>query len=121
MVSLPIFIILIGVLVSISNLTTVPWNIEPTGQSMATLTDDTEVTFDNPSGETLPAKGTYEVTERYITLNMTSDGNLTKESGARGKANADGVSYQGIDSGTSERIRQAPRRGVHARCRIRHL
>ena len=90
MVSLPIFIILIGVLVSISNLTTVPW-IEPTGQSMATLTDDTEVTFDNPSGETLPAKGTYEVTERYITLNMTSDGNLTKESGARGKANADGV------------------------------
>ena len=87
MVSLPIFIILIGVLVSISNLTTVPWNIEPTGQSMATLTDDTEVTFDNPSGETLPAKGTYEVTERY----MTSDGNLTKESGARGKANADGV------------------------------
>lgn len=91
MVSLPIFIILIGVLVSISNLTTVPWNIEPTGQSMATLTDDTEVTFDNPSGETLPAKGTYEVTERYITLNMTSDGNLTKESGDRGKANADGV------------------------------
>lgn len=91
MVSLPIFIILIGVLVSISNLTTVPWNIEPTGQSMATLTDDTEVTFDNPSGETLPAKGTYEVTERYITLNMISDGNLTKESGARGKANADGV------------------------------
>lgn len=91
MVSLPIFIILIGVLVSISNLTTVPWNIEPTGQSMATLTDDTEVTFDNPSGETLPAKGTYEVTERYITLNMTGDGNLTKGSGARGKANADGV------------------------------
>lgn len=91
MVSLPIFIILIGVLVSISNLTTVPWNIEPTGQSMATLTDDTEVTFDNPSGETLPAKGTYEVTERYITLNMTGDGNLTKKSGARGKANADGV------------------------------
>lgn len=91
MVSLPIFIILIGVLVSISNLTTVPWNIEPTGQSMATLTDDTEVTFDNPSGETLPAKGTYEVTKRYITLNMTGDGNLTKESGARGKANADGV------------------------------
>lgn len=91
MVSLPIFIILIGVLVSISNLTTVPWSIEPTGQSMATLTDDTEVTFDNPSGETLPAKGTYEVTERYITLNMTGDGNLTKESGARGKANADGV------------------------------
>ena len=84
MVSLPM-------LVSISNLTTVPWNIEPTGQSMATLTDDTEVTFDNPSGETLPAKGTYEVTERYITLNMTGDGNLTKESGARGKANADGV------------------------------
>ena len=73
MVSLPIFIILIGVLVSISNLTTVPWNIEPTGQSMATLTDDTEVTFDNPSGETLPAKGTYEaVSYTHLTL-PTSD------------------------------------------------
>ena len=37
MVSLPIFIILIGVLVSISNLTTVPWNIEPTGQYFTSI------------------------------------------------------------------------------------
>ena len=79
MVSLPIFIMLMGVLVSISNLTTVPWNIEPTGQSMATLTDDTDVTFANPTGEALPSKGTYQVSERYITLNMTSEGNLTQE------------------------------------------
>lgn len=91
MVSLPIFIILIGVLVSISNLTTVPWNIEPTGQSMATLTDDTEVTFDNPSGRTLPVRGAYEVDERYVTLNMTDDGELTDEPGAQGKANKDGI------------------------------
>lgn len=91
MVSLPIFIMLMGVLVSISNLTTVPWNIEPTGQSMATLTDDTDVTFANPAGEALPSKGTYQVSERYITLNMTSDGNLTQETGVRGKANKNGV------------------------------
>lgn len=91
MVSLPIFIILIGVLVSISNLTTVPWNIEPTGQSMATLTDDTKVTFDNPSGRTLPVRGAYEVDERYVTLNMTDDGELTDEPGAQGKANKDGI------------------------------
>ncbi len=91
MVSLPIFIMLMGVLVSISNLTTVPWNIEPTGQSMATLTDDTDVTFANPTGEALPSKGTYQVSERYITLNMTSDGNLTQETGVRGKANKNGV------------------------------
>ena len=91
MVSLPIFIILIGVLVSISNLTTGALEHRTHRPVDGHAHDDTEVTFDNPSGETLPAKGTYEVTERYITLNMTSDGNLTKESGARGKANADGV------------------------------
>ena len=73
MVSLPIFIILLGVMVCISNLTTVPWNIEPTGQSMATLTDDTKVTFDNPSGRTLPVRGAYEVDERYVTLNLTDE------------------------------------------------
>lgn len=91
MVSLPIFIILLGVMVCISNLTTVPWNIEPTGQSMATLTDDTKVTFDNPSGRTLPVRGAYEVDERYVTLNMTDDGELTDEPGAQGKANKDGI------------------------------
>lgn len=91
MVSLPIFIMLMGVLVSISNLTTVPWNIEPNGQSMATLTDNTDVTFANPSGETLPGKGTYQVSERYITLNIASDGSLAQETGERGKANKNGV------------------------------
>ncbi|WP_165773794.1 alpha/beta hydrolase family protein [Bifidobacterium felsineum] len=91
MVSLPIFIILIGILVSISNLTTVPWNIEPTGQSMATLSDDTDVTFDVPDNQTLPAKGTYEVAERSITLNIARDGSLSKQQGERNKASASGV------------------------------
>lgn len=91
MVSLPIFIILIGVLVAISNLTTVPWNIEPTGQSMATLASDTSVTFDNPTGEQLPAQGSYEVSERYITLNIARDGSLSHKQGVRNKATADGV------------------------------
>jgi acetyl esterase/lipase len=91
MVNLPIFIILIGVLVSISNITTVPWNIEPTGQSMATLTGDTSVTFDNPSGQTLPAVDTYQVAQRYVTLNITRDGESTDQAGERNTANADGV------------------------------
>ncbi|PLS23995.1 alpha/beta hydrolase [Bifidobacterium imperatoris] len=91
MVSLPIFIMLIGILVSISNLTTVPWNIEPTGQSMATLTSDTSVTFDNTTGEQLPSKGSYDVSERYITLNIARDGSLSQEQGTRNTANANGV------------------------------
>ncbi|KAB7785719.1 alpha/beta hydrolase family protein [Bifidobacterium cebidarum] len=91
MVSLPIFIILIGILVSISNLTTVPWNIEPTGQSMATLSSDTDVTFDVPDGRTMPAKGTYKVAERSVTLNIARDGSLAKRQGERNTAGADGV------------------------------
>ncbi|MBT1174778.1 alpha/beta hydrolase [Bifidobacterium sp. LC6] len=91
MVSLPIFIMLIGILVSISNLTTVPWNIEPTGQSMATLASSTDVTFSNPDGKTLPTRGTYGVTKRYITLNIARDGTLSQQQGERGKSNANGV------------------------------
>lgn len=90
-VSLPIFIMLIGILVSISNITTVPWNIEPTGQSMAALTDDTDVVFDNPKGQTLPSKGSYAVSERQVVLNIARDGSLVQEQGERNKANADGV------------------------------
>ncbi|TPF86493.1 esterase [Bifidobacterium sp. UTCIF-37] len=84
-VSLPIFIILMGLLVSVSNLTTVPWNNDPTGQTIATLTDDTAVTFDTDAaggaggaggtaGRTLDRAGTYEVEERAIELTMRRDG-----------------------------------------------
>lgn len=68
MVSLPIFIILLGILVSVSNLTASSWNYEPTGQTIETLTSDTSVTFDNPSGKTLAEQGDYEVTQRYVTI-----------------------------------------------------
>lgn len=68
MVSLPIFIILLGILVSVSNLTASSWNYEPTGQTIETLTSDTSVTFDNPSGKTLAKQGDYEVTQRYVTI-----------------------------------------------------
>ena len=76
MVSLPIFIILIGMLVFVSNATTVPWNIEPTGTSMATLSADTDVTFDNPDGASLPVKGSYETCERAMTFRLARDGSL---------------------------------------------
>lgn len=68
MVSLPIFIILLGILVSVSNLTASSWNYEPTGQTIETLASDTSVTFDNPSGKTLVKQGDYEVTQRYVTI-----------------------------------------------------
>ncbi|WP_240947383.1 alpha/beta hydrolase family protein [Bifidobacterium oedipodis] len=76
MVSLPIFIILVGILVFVSNAITVPWNIEPTGMSMATLSADTDVTFANPAGASLPGKGTYETCERAMTFRLARDGSL---------------------------------------------
>ena len=46
MCTVPIFIILIGLLVFVSNATAMPWNNEPTGQTLSTLSADTGVTFD---------------------------------------------------------------------------
>ena len=37
--------------VSVSNLTASSWKYEPTGQTIETLSSDTAVTFDNPSGK----------------------------------------------------------------------
>lgn len=67
-VSVPIFIILIGVLVSISNITAVPWNTEPTGQSIATLTPNTAVTFDKGDGAPAERRGQYKVVSRHVTI-----------------------------------------------------
>lgn len=67
-VSLPIFIMLMGLLVTISNLTTVQWDNEPTGQTIETLTPDTAVTFAAPAGTTLPGNGSYEVRGTRATI-----------------------------------------------------
>lgn len=89
-VSLPIFIILIGLLVSVSNLTTVPWDNEPTGRTIATLTDDTAVTFDTTSGASRAAaadgatpdgESTYKVKESAVSITVRRDG--TQVGGAR--------------------------------------
>lgn len=68
MVNLPIFIMLLGILVSVANLTASTWNYEPTEQTIETLDANTAVTFANPSGEKLAKKGDYEVTKRYVTI-----------------------------------------------------
>ncbi|WP_236034382.1 alpha/beta hydrolase family protein [Bifidobacterium saguinibicoloris] len=79
-VSLPIFIILIGLLVSVSNLTTVPWDNEPTGQTIATLSRDTAVTFraeGDGGGETDASggeSGLYQVEEESYALTIARDG-----------------------------------------------
>ena len=66
MCTVPIFIILIGLLVFVSNATAMPWNNEPTGQTLSTLSADTGVTFDNPGGVHLAKRGEYEVNERSV-------------------------------------------------------
>ncbi len=67
-VSVPIFIILLGILVGVSHITAVSANIQPIGQTMSMLTSDTSVTFNNTTGKALPSVGTYKVTKRYITI-----------------------------------------------------
>ncbi|NMN01849.1 esterase [Bifidobacterium sp. DSM 109963] len=85
-VSLPIFIVMVGLLVSISNLTTVPWDNNPTGQTIETLTSDTAVTFaadetkgvsaDTAGNAALDQAGTYEVSKRAVVLEVARDGTL---------------------------------------------
>ena len=57
MTSLPVFIILMGLLASVSHLTAVPWKYEPVDQNFPTLTPDTAVTFDWPAGVDRDAVG----------------------------------------------------------------
>ncbi|MBW3091737.1 alpha/beta hydrolase [Bifidobacterium sp. 82T10] len=76
MLRVPIFVILLGILVYVSNATTVSWNNEPTGQTIASLAADTAVTFDNPRHVTLHQVGDYDVTERtmYVTATRPATG-----------------------------------------------
>ncbi|WP_033493245.1 alpha/beta hydrolase family protein [Bifidobacterium biavatii] len=76
MLRVPIFVILLGILVYVSNATTVSWNNEPTGQTIASLSADTAVTFDNPRHVTLHQVGDYDVTERtmYVTATRPATG-----------------------------------------------
>lgn len=67
-VSVPIFIILLGMLVGVSHITAVSADIQPTGQTMAMLTGDTSVAFRIHVGSTLPTLNTYKVTQRYTTI-----------------------------------------------------
>ncbi len=66
MCTVPIFIILIGLLVFVSNATAMPWNYEPTADFVDTVRRYTGVTFDNPGGVHLAKCGEYEVSERSV-------------------------------------------------------
>lgn len=70
LVTVPIFIVLLGILVTVSNLTGVPWKREPTGQSISTLSPNTGVTFDNPQGLPLAHRKSFKVSSRTVTLDV---------------------------------------------------
>ncbi|MCH9274930.1 alpha/beta hydrolase [Bifidobacterium amazonense] len=76
MLRVPIFVILLGILVYVSNATTVSWNNEPTGQTIASLDAGTAVTFDNPRHVALHRIGDFDVTERttYVTATRPATG-----------------------------------------------
>ena len=69
--TLPIFIVLLGLLVTVSNLSNIPWDNEPLGQTMESLSADTSVTFSNPDGVPLPKRGDYEVEVREDDMTVT--------------------------------------------------
>lgn len=74
MTSLPIFVILMGILVSVSHLTAVPWKYDPVDQNFPTLTPDTSVTFDNPDGIHLDKMGDYRVKAHHETVTAVREG-----------------------------------------------
>ena len=71
LVSLPIFVMLMGLFATVSHLTTVPWQNEPTNQSIPTQDPSTAVTFENPDNVPLPSGNTYKVTEHRATISVT--------------------------------------------------
>lgn len=71
MVRLPVFVILLGMLVYVSDATTVPWNNEPTGRTIATLSEDTAVTFANPNHAVLHTAGDFAVDTTTVTYTAT--------------------------------------------------
>ena len=85
---------MIGLLVGISNLTTVPWNNDPTGQTIATLTNNTAVTFASTDGgdADLDKPGDYKVRERALSITVDRKGRQV------GKARETAVDEQSDDT-----------------------
>lgn len=78
-VSLPIFIVMMGILIGISYFTNVPWTAGTTSQIIATATTDTAVTFADHLDQDINGVGTYQVTERMVTFDVAEDGSLVGE------------------------------------------
>lgn len=83
--SLPIFIILMGVLSSVSHITSLEWNNEPTNQSLAATTGSTAVTMEPTKNSTLCAttgttasglcgasakRGAYKVSKKTVRMTI---------------------------------------------------
>ncbi|MFT8531441.1 alpha/beta hydrolase family protein [Bifidobacterium aquikefiri] len=77
--SLPIFIIFIALLTSVSNATAVPWNNNPIDQSMETVDSDTSVNFANPQQLSLAQRGSYNVVERRATIDVKQSATGAKQ------------------------------------------
>ena len=68
--TLPIFVVLFGILVTVSTLTDVQWHNDTAGRVISPPTPDTAVAFANPDGIVLPEAGTYEVGDRYVSIDV---------------------------------------------------
>lgn len=71
--TLPIFIVLFGVLVTVSTLTDVRWHTDTAERVITPASSSTAVAFDNPDGIPLPKRGTYKVADRYVAIDITRE------------------------------------------------
>ena len=69
-VAMPIAVILVAILVFVSHATAVTWNNEPSGQTVDTLTSDTDVTFAGEDAST-PTRDTYKVDKKVTRMTVT--------------------------------------------------
>ena len=77
-VTIPIAVILVAILVFVSHATAVTWSNEPSGQTVSTLTSDTDVTFSGTTSST-PKRGTYKVGKTTTTMTVTRSSTGEKE------------------------------------------
>ncbi len=72
--SVPVFAILMFIFASVSGLTDIVWKLKPYEQSISTMSDRTDVEFENPGGQVLPKRGTYEVAQIRDTIALERPG-----------------------------------------------
>ena len=71
LVTLPICIVVLSILVTVSTLTDVQWHNDVAERVVMPEVSDTTVTFDNPNNVSVLERGRYQVHDWYVALDVT--------------------------------------------------